>query len=109
MLGNKACPNQLIDSSKDEYDYTKYRKYMIYRLKNLKFLDCYEIGKEEREQITSDERFFDVVKLNIPEKNSSVKNDNSKIDTRSQTYSSLPTKVTENDETTPQGILEMLN
>lgn len=25
MLGNKACPNQLSDQNKDEYDYSKYR------------------------------------------------------------------------------------
>ncbi len=25
LMGNQACPNQLIDESKDEYDYSKYR------------------------------------------------------------------------------------
>ena len=25
MLGNIACPNQLVDPSKDEYDYSRYR------------------------------------------------------------------------------------
>ena len=109
MLGNKACPNQLIDSSNDEYDYTRYRKYMIYRLKNLKFLDCYEIGKEEREQITSDERFFDVVKLDLPEKNTSAKIENDKTETKSYSYSSLPAKITDTDDKTPQGKLRKIN
>jgi hypothetical protein len=25
LMGNQACPNQLIDESKDDYDYSKYR------------------------------------------------------------------------------------
>lgn len=25
LLGNQACPNQLIDMNKDEYDYSRYR------------------------------------------------------------------------------------
>jgi hypothetical protein len=106
MLGNKACPNQLIDSSNDDYDYTRYRKYMIFRLKNLKFLDSYEVSKEEKEQITNDERFFDVVKLKIPEKNSSMKIDHSKTQENSQSYSSLPTKITDTDDSAPQGNLK---
>ncbi|CAF0845076.1 unnamed protein product [Brachionus calyciflorus] len=62
LLGNKACPNQLIDLNKDEFDYSRYRKYVIFRLKNLKFLDCYEVTKTEREIVDRDSMFYEVVK-----------------------------------------------
>lgn len=28
MLGNIACPNQLVDPNKDEYDYSRYRYFI---------------------------------------------------------------------------------
>lgn len=58
LLGNEACPNELIDENKDEYDYAKYRKYVIHRLPSLKFLDCYEITQTEREQVTKNSSVF---------------------------------------------------
>jgi leucine-rich melanocyte differentiation-associated protein len=62
LLGNRACPNELIDETKDEYDYAKYRKYVIHRLPNLKFLDCYEITQQEREQIAkTNSLFYDTI------------------------------------------------
>lgn len=33
----------------------------MYRMKKLKFLDCYEVTKEEREMIADDSLFLDVV------------------------------------------------
>ena len=81
MLGNKACPNQLIDSSNDDYDYSRYRKYLIFRLKNLKFLDCYEVTKQEREQVSNEETFFNVVKLDNSENISSSPSKNSNSET----------------------------
>ena len=32
MLGNVACPNQLVDPSKDEYDYSRYRFFNFYTI-----------------------------------------------------------------------------
>lgn len=62
LLGNKACPNQLIDENKDEYDYSRYRKYVIYRLKNLKFLDNYQVTQDEKDMVERDAMFFETVK-----------------------------------------------
>lgn len=98
MLGNTACPNQLIDMSKDEYDYSRYRKYVLHRLRTLKFLDCYEVTAQEREMVSQDNLFFDVVKLNV----SSLPNDSPELDYQ---YSPLPNQKSEEAEqnVTPQG------
>ena len=61
-MGNKACPNQLIDQSKDEFDYSRYRKYVLYRLKSLKFLDSYEVTGQERELVSKEGLFYDTIK-----------------------------------------------
>ncbi len=37
LLGNTACPNELVD--KDDDDYKRYRLYVIHKLPQLKFLD----------------------------------------------------------------------
>lgn len=66
LLGNKACPNQLIDENKDEYDYSRYRKYVIYRLSKLKFLDSYQVTQEERDIVERDAMFFETVKADDP-------------------------------------------
>ncbi|XP_029658039.1 leucine-rich melanocyte differentiation-associated protein [Octopus sinensis] len=47
LLGNNACPNQLSDKEKDDGDYQRYRYYVIYELKTLKFLDSTPIKDEE--------------------------------------------------------------
>ena len=101
MLGNTACPNQLIDMSKDEYDYSRYRKYVLHRLKTLKFLDCYEVTAQEREMMSEDNLFFDVVKLNVSSlPNNSPENYND-LDYQ---YTPLPNKNSdETEENGPQG------
>lgn len=63
MLGNVACPNQLIDQSKDEYDYSRYRKFVLHNLKKLRFLDSYEITSYEKDLIEKESLFYDVVKM----------------------------------------------
>ena len=61
MLGNLACPNQLVDSTKDDYDYSRYRKYVLHSLRKIKFLDSYEISKSEKEIILKESQFYDVI------------------------------------------------
>lgn len=61
LLGNAACPNQLIDETKDEYDYFRYRLYVIYRLPTLKFLDSHEVTALEREEAIQQSQFLTVV------------------------------------------------
>lgn len=40
LLGNKACPTQLIDFEKDENDYKRYRSFNIVLLIKLKINIC---------------------------------------------------------------------
>jgi hypothetical protein len=110
MLGNKACPNQLIDTAHDEYDYTRYRKYVLFRLRNLKFLDCYEVTRQEREQISSEERFFDVVKLEEPigETTSTKSGTNKTPKSEQNGYTSLLSKNEDTEkEIVPQSNLDL--
>lgn len=46
LLGNPACPNELMDG--DEEDYQNYRYAVINRLKYLKFLDSRPVKADER-------------------------------------------------------------
>ncbi|XP_049869978.1 leucine-rich melanocyte differentiation-associated protein-like [Pectinophora gossypiella] len=48
LLSNKACPNQLSDLDKDDSDYQRYRFYVIYKLRNLRFLDSRRVSSSER-------------------------------------------------------------
>lgn len=96
LLGNKACPNQLIDENKDEFDYSRYRKYVIYRLKNLKFLDNYKVTKEERDIVERDAMFFETVKA----ENLEVKDKNYDEEKPMKSYTPLPEP--ENNDA-PQG------
>ncbi|XP_025415013.1 leucine-rich melanocyte differentiation-associated protein-like isoform X1 [Sipha flava] len=47
LLGNKACPTQLIDFEKDENDYKRYRYSVLYYLPELRFLDSRPVTNEE--------------------------------------------------------------
>jgi len=47
MLKNPACPNGLI-AGKDSDDYRLYRLYVLYRIKNLRFLDSTPVTDEEK-------------------------------------------------------------
>lgn len=61
-------------------NFSSKRKYVIFRMKNLRFLDCYEVTKTERELSTKDSLFYDVVKLEQADdqKRSSQNEDNTK-------------------------------
>ncbi|XP_077999158.1 leucine-rich melanocyte differentiation-associated protein-like [Glandiceps talaboti] len=48
LLGNLACPNELVSSDKDEEDYQRYRYFVLYRLVNLKFLDSKPVTQKEK-------------------------------------------------------------
>ncbi|KPI94746.1 Leucine-rich repeat-containing protein C10orf11 [Papilio xuthus] len=50
ILRNKACPNQLSDSDKDDSDYQRYRYYVIYKVPRLRFLDSRCISPSERSE-----------------------------------------------------------
>ncbi|CAH0763778.1 unnamed protein product [Diatraea saccharalis] len=48
LLSNKACPNELSDIDKDDSDYQRYRYFVLYKLKNLRFLDSRRVSPRER-------------------------------------------------------------
>ncbi len=89
MLGNMACPNQLVDSTKDDYDYSRYRKYVLHSLRKLKFLDSYEISKTEKEIILKESQFYDVITYSDPV-DSSKKQPNNKA-AKKDPWTPLPT------------------
>ncbi|XP_068114234.1 leucine-rich melanocyte differentiation-associated protein [Hyperolius riggenbachi] len=62
LLGNQACPNELVSSEKDEDDYQRYRYFVLHRLPNLKFLDTRKVTNKEREVAGSRGAFMKVVK-----------------------------------------------
>eukprot|EP00070_Physeter_catodon_P029795 XP_028336689.1 leucine-rich melanocyte differentiation-associated protein isoform X2 [Physeter catodon] len=67
LLGNVACPNELVSLEKDEEDYKRYRCFVLHKLPNLKFLDARKVTKQEREEALVRGAFMKVVKPKIPE------------------------------------------
>lgn len=57
LLGNPCCP------FKDQTDYQHYRLWVLYRLKNLKFLDMSQVTEEDRKKAASQGQFSRVVKV----------------------------------------------
>ncbi|XP_071985424.1 leucine-rich melanocyte differentiation-associated protein isoform X2 [Engystomops pustulosus] len=62
LLGNQACPNELVSTEKDEDDYQRYRYFVLNKLPNLKFLDTRKVTNKEREVASSRGAFMKVVK-----------------------------------------------
>uniref|UniRef100_A0A8D0AZ30 Leucine rich melanocyte differentiation associated n=1 Tax=Salvator merianae TaxID=96440 RepID=A0A8D0AZ30_SALMN len=62
LLGNTACPNQLVCKDKDEGDYQRYRYFVLHKLTNLKFLDSRKVSNSEREEAVLRGAFMKVVK-----------------------------------------------
>ncbi|KAM9365600.1 leucine-rich melanocyte differentiation-associated protein [Pholidichthys leucotaenia] len=62
LLGNEACPNQLVSPDKDEDDYQRYRYFVLYKLPHLKFLDTRKVAKKEVMEAKARGAFMKVVK-----------------------------------------------
>ncbi|XP_029465378.1 leucine-rich melanocyte differentiation-associated protein [Rhinatrema bivittatum] len=62
LLGNQACPNELVSMDKDEDDYQRYRYFVLYKLPNLKFLDTRKVTRREHEEALEKGAFMKVVK-----------------------------------------------
>ncbi|XP_071071979.1 leucine-rich melanocyte differentiation-associated protein isoform X2 [Dasypus novemcinctus] len=62
LLGNVACPNELVGLEKDEEDYRRYRCFVLHKLPNLKFLDAQKVTRQEREEALVRGAFMKVVK-----------------------------------------------
>ncbi|KAG7216284.1 hypothetical protein INR49_021688, partial [Caranx melampygus] len=62
LLGNEACPNQLVSPDKDEDDYQRYRYFVLHKLPHLKFLDTRKVTKKEIMEAQARGAFMKVVK-----------------------------------------------
>lgn len=62
LLGNVACPNELVCKDKDEGDYQRYRYFVLHKLTNLKFLDSRKVSRSEHKEATLRGAFMKVVK-----------------------------------------------
>uniref|UniRef100_A0A8D0HFN8 Leucine rich melanocyte differentiation associated n=1 Tax=Sphenodon punctatus TaxID=8508 RepID=A0A8D0HFN8_SPHPU len=62
LLGNIACPNELVSRDNDEGDYQRYRYFVLHKLNKLKFLDTRKITRNEREEALVRGAFMKVVK-----------------------------------------------
>lgn len=62
LLGNEACPNQLVSPDKDEDDYQRYRYFVLHKLPQLKFLDTRKVTKREVTEAQARGAFMKVVK-----------------------------------------------
>ncbi|XP_029031683.1 leucine-rich melanocyte differentiation-associated protein isoform X2 [Betta splendens] len=62
LLGNEACPNQLVSPDKDEDDYQRYRYFVLYKLPQLKFLDTRKATSKEVMEAQARGAFMKVVK-----------------------------------------------
>ncbi|NXE22336.1 LRMDA protein, partial [Ardeotis kori] len=62
LLGNMACPNELVCKEKDEDDYQRYRYFVLHKLTSLKFLDTRKVTRREREEALVRGAFMKVVK-----------------------------------------------
>uniref|UniRef100_A0A671X144 Leucine rich melanocyte differentiation associated n=1 Tax=Sparus aurata TaxID=8175 RepID=A0A671X144_SPAAU len=62
LLGNEACPNQLVSPDKDEDDYQRYRYFVLHKLPRLKFLDTRKVTKKEVMEASARGAFMKVVK-----------------------------------------------
>ncbi|XP_069096897.1 leucine-rich melanocyte differentiation-associated protein isoform X1 [Pleurodeles waltl] len=62
LLGNQACPNELVSLDKDEDDYQRYRYFVLHKLTCLKFLDTRQVTKRELEEAVARGTFMKVMK-----------------------------------------------
>ncbi|XP_060895868.1 leucine-rich melanocyte differentiation-associated protein isoform X3 [Labrus mixtus] len=62
LLGNEACPNQLVSLDKDEDDYQRYRYFVLHKMPQLKFLDTRKVTRKEVMEAQARGAFMKVVK-----------------------------------------------
>jgi len=93
LLGNPACPNQLISMEKDDEDYQRYRYYVIYRLPKLKFLDSTAVQESERKEAKRAGAFMRVVSTEKGKFESGTESDS-----QEENYTPLPTEVAQGGE-----------
>ncbi|KAF4090275.1 hypothetical protein AMELA_G00050040 [Ameiurus melas] len=96
LLGNEACPNQLVSLDKDEDDYQRYRYFVLHKLRNLKFLDSRRVTQTEHLEAKARGEFMKVVR---PKTEQDLTDHRSDI--TSMPYTPLPRSK---DEKNPKGV-----
>lgn len=76
---------------------------MLYRLKQLKFLDCYEVTQQERDMVAKESLFYDVIKYQDSDPNSAKSAD--KQPSLGDYYTPLPSQTKQGADENPQGTL----
>uniref|UniRef100_A0A4W3IEQ2 Leucine rich melanocyte differentiation associated n=1 Tax=Callorhinchus milii TaxID=7868 RepID=A0A4W3IEQ2_CALMI len=87
LLGNKACPNELVSLDNDESDYQRYRYFILHKLTNLKFLDARKVTRKERVEAVTRGAFMKIVK---PKDDTVRRQPRDQITPASQQYTPLP-------------------
>ncbi|KAL5506847.1 hypothetical protein EMCRGX_G008597 [Ephydatia muelleri] len=62
LLGNQACPNELLGTGHDDEDYQRYRYYVIFKMPNLAFLDSKPVTAQERKEAKRVGEFMKIVR-----------------------------------------------
>uniref|UniRef100_A0AAY4AVF7 Leucine-rich melanocyte differentiation-associated protein n=1 Tax=Denticeps clupeoides TaxID=299321 RepID=A0AAY4AVF7_9TELE len=65
LLGNEACPNQLVSLDKDDDDYQRYRYFVLHKMPHLKFLDSRKVTRIEQAEADARGAFMKVVKPKV--------------------------------------------
>ncbi|RWS26597.1 U2 small nuclear ribonucleoprotein A-like protein, partial [Leptotrombidium deliense] len=60
LLGNDACPDQLTSTEKDDDDYKRYRYYVLFKLRNLQFLDSTKVKAADKREAMRIGRYMKV-------------------------------------------------
>lgn len=63
LLGNDACPNELVE--KDEDDYQRYRYFVLHKLPQLRFLDSRSVKDAERAEAKRIGQYMRVARLTV--------------------------------------------
>ncbi|CAI8021781.1 Leucine-rich melanocyte differentiation-associated protein [Geodia barretti] len=88
LLGNQACPNELLGSGHDDEDYQRYRYFVIHKLPGLTFLDSRAVSGGERKEAKRVGAFMRVVRP--PDETFSEASKVSKETSSGQEYTPLP-------------------
>lgn len=88
MLGNQACPNELLATDKDEEDYQRYRYYVIFKLPRLRFLDSRPVSESERTEAKRVGALMRVVKADETDLGLAASTDST-----TEKYNPLPTNT----------------
>mmetsp|Transcript_8425 Transcript_8425/g.12452 ORF Transcript_8425/g.12452 Transcript_8425/m.12452 type:complete len:237 (-) Transcript_8425:45-755(-) len=67
LLKNPVAPNEFSGGSRE--DYINFRLYVLYRLKNLKFLDSRQVSSKERKRADENGQYCKVIDIDVDSEN----------------------------------------